>query len=194
MNNTELVNGLIAGEEIAYVYLVDKYHRRLYSYALTLVDNHVLAEDIIQNVFLKTWQFRKKLKAELSIQSFLYKLVYNEFVNTYRKDQSVLLLQKQYYDSLSEIMESVDENTLERMIASVTKEMEKLPPRCKQIFELSKKEGLTNLEISEYLNISPKTVETQITKAFKILRERLKDQYNAILFMVFGLRYSGTAN
>ena len=65
-------------------------------------------------------------------------------------------------------------------------EINNLPPKCQKVFILSKKEGLTNIEISEHLNISIKTVEAQITKAFGILRERLGKKYDMLLFIFFG--------
>lgn len=186
-NNSELINSLRKGDEKAYMFLLDKYHRRLYAYAMNLVNNHALAEDIVQNVFLKTWNYRKKLNAEFSIQSFLYKSIYNEFVNSYKKDKSVMMLQMKYYESLAELVENSDDKVIEKMIRLVSKEIEKLPPKCREIFSLSKKEGLSNIEIAEYLNISQKTVEAQITKGFNTLRVKLRDNYNTILFMVFGI-------
>ena len=186
-NNSELIKSLKKGDEKAYMFLLDKYHRRLYAYAMNLVNNHALAEDIVQNVFLKTWRYRKKLNAEFSIQSFLYKSIYNEFVNSYKKDKSVMMLQMKYYESLAEIVENSDDKIIEKMIHLVSKEVEKLPPKCKQIFSLSKKEGLTNVEISEYLNISTKTVEAQITKAFRILRSKMENKIEILLFYVCNL-------
>ncbi len=186
--NRDLIKSLKNGEEKAYMYLLDKLHRKLYAYAMTLVNDHAIAEDIVQNVFLKTWQHRKKLNIEFSIQSFLYKSVYNEFVNTYKKGKSVMLLQMKYYESLSETIENKDDTIIEKMIDIVSREIEKLPPKCRQIFSMSKKEGLSNIEIAEYLKISPKAVEKQITKAFNILRVSLKDKYEALIFILFKMQ------
>jgi RNA polymerase sigma-70 factor (ECF subfamily) len=184
-DNTFLIERLKKGEEKAYMFLLDHYHRRLHAYAFTLVNDYSLAQDIVQNVFLKTWQFKKKLNPKYSIQNFLYKAVYNEFINTYKKDQAMMFLQLKYYESLSEIVEDTDEYSLARLIDVVTSEIEKLPPKCRQIFTLSKSEGLTNREISEHLNISLKTVEAQITKAFGILRKELGNKYETILLLIF---------
>jgi len=186
-NNSELIKSLRKGNEKAYMFLLDKYHRRLYAYAMSLINDHMLAEDIVQNVFLKTWQYRKKLNTEFSIQSFLYKSIYNEFVNSYKKDKSIMMLQMKYYQSLAEVVENSEDKVIEKMIHIVSKEIEKLPPKCREVFSLSKKEGLSNIEIAEYLKISPKTVEAQITKAFNVLRTSLKDEYRAVLFLVFGM-------
>jgi len=188
--NKLLINSLRKGEEKAYMFLLDKYHRRLHAYALTLVDDHSLAQDIVQNVFLRTWQYRKKLNHKYTIQSFLYKSVYNEFVNTYKKDKAMMLLQMKYYEALHQEIEKIDEKRIEEIIQLVTKEVEKLPPKCKQIFSLSKKEGLTNMEISEYLNVSIKTVESHITKAFSILKDKLDGKIEISLFLLFGVAHT----
>ncbi|AUP81254.1 RNA polymerase sigma factor [Flavivirga eckloniae] len=181
--NAKLIDRLKKGEENAYMLLFDKYHKRLYAYSMTLIDDHASAQDIVQNVYLKTWRSRKNLDNKLSIKSFLFKSVYNEFLNTYKKDRAIMLLQMKYYDSLDEIVENTSHQSIEKMVELITKEIEKLPPKCKQVFKLSKKEGLTNVEISEFLNVSIKTVEAQITKAFSVLREKLSDKYDNILYM-----------
>jgi RNA polymerase sigma-70 factor (ECF subfamily) len=185
-DNDALIENLIIGNEKAYMFLLETYHKRLHAYAITLVNDQAQAQDIVQNVFLKTWKSRKKLKNQFSIQSFLYKSVYNEFINTYQKNKAMMLLQHKYLETLGEVVEETDENTMERMITIVNTEIKNLPPKCQKVFVLSKKEGLTNIEISEHLNISIKTVEAQITKAFGILRNRLENKYDMVLLIVFG--------
>lgn len=59
-----------------------------------------------------------------------------------------------------------------KLLKAVKKVVQRLPPKCKKIFELSKKEGLTNIEIAEHLNLSIKAVEAQITKAFSTIRKK----------------------
>jgi len=184
-DNVILVESLINGEEKAYKFLLKKFHRKLYAYALTLVNDHSMSEDIVQNVFLKTWKFRNKLNPNFSIQSFLYKSVYNEFINSYQQNKAMMLLQQQYVESLQHVVETTDESTTERMLAIINREIQNLPPKCQQVFVLSKKEGLTNIEIAEHLDVSIKTVEAQISKAFKILKEKLRENYHVTLFLLF---------
>ncbi|WP_335965739.1 RNA polymerase sigma-70 factor [Galbibacter sp. PAP.153] len=181
-NNYDVfINGLKKGDEKAYEYLVDIYYQKLYAYAISLINDKDIAEDIVQNVLIKTWQFRKNLNAKYSIQGFLYKSVYNEFINTYQKSKATTLLHYKYLESLEKITTQADENKIEYFFSIVSKEIEKLPPKCQRIFMLSKKEGLTNNEIAEHLSISTKTVEAQISKAYNLLREKLAKQYEAIL-------------
>lgn len=185
-DNKILIEHLILGEEKAYIFLLDKYHKVLNAYAMTLVHDPAMAQDIVQNVFLRTFKSRKRLNPQFSIRSFLYKSVYNEFINSYQKNRAMMLIHQKYVETANEVMESSDESTLVKMMDIVNKEIRNLPPKCQKIFVLSKMEGLTNQEISEFLKISIKTVEAQITRAFKILKEKLDEKYATILTIVFG--------
>lgn len=181
-----LIDQLQKGDEKAYVYLVDTYNKRLFGYALTLTNDHAQAEDILQNVFLKAWKQRKKIGIKSSLQNYLFKSVYNEFINQYMKKRSTMILEQKYFASLEKAVNMHDDQSFEGIIARITLEIQNLPPKCQEVFILSKKEGLTNMEISEYLNVSIKTVEAQITKAFGILRERLGEKYKSIFILIFG--------
>lgn len=183
-----LIDQLQKGNERAYVFLVDTYTKRLFGYALTLTNDHAQAEDILQNVFFKAWKQRKKIGIKSSLQNYLFKSVYNEFINQYKKKRSTMILEQKYFASLEKAVNVHDDQSFEGVIARITLEIQKLPPKCRQIFILSKKEGLTNMEISEYLNVSTKTVEGQITKAFGILRERLGVKYKSVFIIIFGHR------
>ena len=180
-----LIERLKNGEEAAFIYLVDRYNRRLFGYAMTLTSNHAQAEDILQNVFLRTWEQRKKLYIKSSLQNYLFKSVYNEFINQYKKSRSTMILEQRYFEGLERAVTLQEDSPVEKVIARITKEIQNLPPKCKEVFLLSRKEGLTNLEISEHLNISIKTVEAQLTKAFGVLRKKLRTTYKTMLFLLF---------
>lgn len=180
-----LITSLKNGDAKAYTYLVDVYHHKLCIYASGLTRNDDVAEDIVQNVFIRVWKKRHQLKDHFSLQGFLYKSVYNEFIDFYRKQKKVIPLEKKYIDEISIIIED-DENSLEKLINLMKFEIQKLPPKCKQTFLLSKQDGLTNIEISEHLNVSIKSVEAHITKAFSILRKSLGEKMNGVLFLLFG--------
>lgn len=190
INNTEFIQNLKKGEEKAYVYLVKNFHKPLFIYALSLINDHAQSEDIVQVVFLKTWEFRKRLNPDYSIKSFLYKSVYNEFINQYHKNRALSELEKVYTEAIKETIDDDNTELFERKIALVTEGIKNLPRKCKETFLLSKKEGLTNIEIAEHLNISTKTVEGQITKAYNLLRKTVSEKANGILFLIFGKRQS----
>ena len=186
LNDKEFISSLKKGDSKGYQFLVTSYHQKLCVYANSLTNDSDLAEDIVQNVFMSIWKNRNKLKDQFAVKSYLYKSVYNEFIDQYRKKKAVLTLEKKHIDALTYIVEEEDEKSLEKLISIVKKEIDKLPPKCKQTFLLSKEEGLTNLEISQYLNISIKSVEAHITKAFSVLRKSIGNKVIGILFLLFG--------
>lgn len=178
-----LAVGLVNGDEDAYDLLMDRYYVLLCNYAFTFTKNHDSAEDIVQNIMVDLWVKRKKIRPDLSLKNYLYKSVYNGFISQYRKQKAVIYLEKKHFDAVDAIME-FDQEEIQRLIRRVNKEIERLPKKCKEIFLLNKKDGLTHTEISEYLDISVKTVEGHITKAFKILRDKLEEGMGPILFLM----------
>jgi RNA polymerase sigma-70 factor (ECF subfamily) len=187
IDQVTFVKGLKKGNSKAYTYLVETYHHRLCTYAYGLIGDHDLSEDIVQNVFIKIWKQREKLKDDVDLKNYLYKSVYNGFVDQYRKIRPVFSLEKVHIDFLGVFVQEDSDNSLERLIAQVKIEIDNLPPKCKKAFILSKTEGLTNIEIAEYLNISVKSVEGHITKAFTILRKTLDPKMNEIFLLLFAM-------
>ena len=187
LKNQYLAERLISGDCKAYDFLMDIYYQRLCAYAQSLCNDHALAEDIVQNVFVRIWVKRKKINPDFSIKSYLYKSVYNEFITQYRKNKPVLYLEKKYFEAIDVVTE-IEPVELEGLIKLMNAEIDNLPSKCKEIFLMNKKEGLTQTEISEYLNISTKTVEGHITRAFKILTEKLGTKMEAVLFLLFDFK------
>jgi RNA polymerase sigma-70 factor (family 1) len=174
VNDKDLIKGLKNGDSKAYSFLVDCYHNKLCVYAYQLTNDRDNAKDIVQNVFVNIWNIRLKLKDEFVVKSYLYRSVYNEFLNQVRSRRHTVSLDLKNIEALSAILEDEDDGSLERLIHLVKKEIENLPPKCKEIFLMSKNEGLTNIEIAEYLKVSVKSVESQITKAYILLRTVVK--------------------
>lgn len=148
------------------------YFRRLYlplgMYALRIVDDADIAEDIVQEAFLKTWE---KLETGVEISNFnafMYKCVRNECL-TY------LSSQKEYVGE--EFIPEVGEEKIDTSIrdARIWKAIDELPEKCREIFLMSKRDGYSNEEIADELGISIKTVKNQMAKAFSRLREALSE-------------------
>ncbi|MDG1942005.1 MAG: RNA polymerase sigma factor [Flavobacteriaceae bacterium] len=173
MAHKYFIEKLQEGDEEAFKELVEKYSDALFGYALSLSGNHHTANDLIQEVFISTFEFRKKLNHKYSIESFLYKSTYNKFIDLYYKNKSRSKLHEQYYLILNQLLIKSEDNSL--ILIKMSREIENLPKKIKEIFVLSKTNGYTNLEISKTLNISIKTVESNITKGYKILRKKLEN-------------------
>ncbi len=184
-DNIILIQALRKGEEDAFAFLIDTYHKPLFIYALSLSKDHNAAEDIVQNTFLKIWEYRKKLRTDSFIKNLLYKTTHNNFISHYRKEKNIYPINDIYIEAVNDTVENDNTELLNRKIAIVNKGIDKLPKKCKQIFLLSKQEGLSNKEIAEHLNISVKTVEGQITKAYRLLRHLIGDKIKEVLLIIF---------
>ncbi len=184
----KLIKLLKKGEARAYSYMVDLYYKKLCDYASNLARDNFKSEDIVQNVFIRMWQQREKLNANVSIKNYLYKSVYNEFIDQYRKEIAVTKLEKKYIEGLDMIIEIKDTPETNRLMILVQNEIEQLPPKCKETFLLSKQDGLTYVEIAEYQNVSVNTVEKQMVKAFSILRKKMKEKVMSLMFLLFNIK------
>lgn len=137
-------------------------------YALRIVDDADIAEDMVQDAFMKGWLYIEGGNEVGNFTSFMYRTLRNECLK-YLRDRRETLGE----DSIPEISEDDIDTSLRD--ARIWKAIDGLPEKCREVFLMSKRDGLTNEEIAEELGISIKTVKNQMTKAFSRLREALSD-------------------
>lgn len=185
------IEKLKKGDYDAYTLLMNDYYNNLCGYANLFTKDPSKSEDIVQNVFVKLWIYRKKIDSNIPIKRYLHKSVYNEFIDQYRKNKSVISLEEKHLKAINTV---IDNNSfdIEKLMTRVNDEIEKLPEKCKRVFILNKKEGLTHDEIAEYLQISIKTVEGHITRAFKILNQKLGKKIKSILIILFDFKLTNS--
>jgi RNA polymerase sigma-70 factor (ECF subfamily) len=185
------IEKLKKGDYDAYTLLMNDYYNNLCGYANLFTKDPSKSEDIVQNVFVKLWVYRKKIDSNIPIKRYLHKSVYNEFIDQYRKNKSVISLEEKHLKAINTV---IDNNSfdIEKLMIRVNDEIEKLPEKCKRVFILNKKEGLTHDEIAEYLQISIKTVEGHITRAFKILNQKLGKKIKSILIILFDFKLTNS--
>ena len=163
-----------------------EYYEGLHRYAFTIVRERQQAKDIVQSVFCKWWEKRREISIETSIKSYLYAAVYHQSLNHVRntKNRKTFTVDfgEKNIDTAEENREEMENRTeLEYKLMNA---IEDLPPRCKLIFLKSKFEKKKYSEIAAELNISVKTVEVQIGKAFNLLRGRLKNDSSEIFYLL----------
>jgi RNA polymerase sigma-70 factor (ECF subfamily) len=171
-----LIQRLINGDQTAFELLFRFYYPGLVTFASQIVLDSDEAEEIVQDFFVKLWTGRKEIKKSETLKNYFFTSVKNRALNYLKKEK----IGEKVREELQKMVETdrlyqpdlFVESELQTRIKAA---FEKLPPRTNEIFTLSRFEGLSNDQIAEQLNISKRTVETQISNALKILREELKD-------------------
>jgi len=155
----------------------------LCNFARQYVGESEAAEDLTQGVFVTLWEKREEIDPQRSIKSLLFTMVKNRCLN-YLRDQKKF--QSQVLDieggdiDLGEEDLNLEAKELE---ARIEEALSQLPEKCRQVFEMSRYNGMKYKEIAEELDISPKTVEAHMSKAIKTLREGL--QHYLLLLLIF---------
>lgn len=172
-----LLERVNASDVEAFRLLFEKYQPLLFRYLLAGLRDIDAAHDIVQEVFLRVWSRRTSLQPQLSFPAYLLRIGGN-LLRDRAKHLNVQSRLEGYVPrpapSAAEDPETASHNAmLQEKLAEVVRV--KLPAKCREIFLLSRAEGLSNAEISALLHVSVKTVENQITRANKILRRHLRD-------------------
>ena len=172
-----LLKKVKASDKKAFKELFYRFYDTLFRFVLYKIQDQDIAEDITQETFLRVWKTRSKLKPEKSFFSLIARissnLCYDHFRHIevrQRHESTIPINNESHYDNPeSEILA----DSLEKQIKMIVNN--KLPEKCREVFILSRIEGLSNTEISESLDISIRTVENQVYRAIKILKKNLKN-------------------
>lgn len=163
--------------------IFNEYYQALCRFAFGFLSDKDTSEEIVQQVLINLWDHRDALVQQKSIKSYLFTSVKNRCLN-YIRDHKKFRNQHLDLDCEWDIP-SVDKDiTIEKDIEKqVNEALNKLPEKCREIFILCRFEDMKYKEVSEHLQISPKTVEAQMSKALKILRKELKDVWIILLLI-----------
>ncbi|WP_430816604.1 RNA polymerase sigma-70 factor [Carboxylicivirga sp. RSCT41] len=169
-NDDKLLRKIKAGDETAFELVFKNYYPHLVLLAQKYLGDKDLSESIVQSVFVKMWEKRREIEIR-SLKGFLVVAVRNRCTNELKHQQVV-----REYEKISDTKEEAvwmtfNENVYLQKINNV---IDELPEQRRRIFKMSRMDGLKYREIAEKLNISPKTVEVQMGKALKYLREQLQ--------------------
>jgi len=152
----------------------------LCAFASKYVNDYDTGKDIVHDVLLNFWDKRDSIDTSKSIKSYLFTSVYNRCLNFIRDRKKFSSTEGEMEIAENTKWESSDQLEAAELEDKINKALDELPEKCREVFLLNRYDGLKYKEIAEKLGISIKTVETQMSKALKILRERLA-QYIAIL-------------
>ncbi|MGL5785358.1 MAG: RNA polymerase sigma factor [Bacteroidales bacterium] len=186
-SDSELLMGLKKGDPGSFEVLFRKYKGKIYNFIMNASQgDFYLAEEIVQNVFIKIWELRNDLVIEGSFSTLLYTMSKNMFYNSLRRKVQDSIYQDYYKSNCGESDYLVDKDVEYRMLEEeIARLIEKLPPARRQVYHMSRREHRSNKEIASALKISENTVESHLTKANAFLRHMLSVKYMCIpLIMV----------
>lgn len=172
----QLLERLRDSDQEAFRLLFEKYQPVLFRYVLHSLHEADDAHDVVQETFVRVWDLRVSLKPDLPLLALLFRVSRN-LVRDRAKHRAV---RKRLEPDVPSSLHTSPENPEETLQAGVLEERineivrTKLPAKCREVFLLSRVEGMSNAEISERLGITVKTVENQITRGLKILRRGLR--------------------
>lgn len=179
-NNPEhkLIQNLIKGDAYSFDEIFRTYNEKLYAFSLKNLKNKEEAEGVVQEVFYNLWEGRSKLQGIKNLNAWIFTICFNIIRKRFRQfARERVHLQKFTEIALSDDNTTITEIEYNDLLKKAEDIIEKLPERQKNVFNLSKKEGLSNTEISKKLNITNKTVENHLTKAKAFIKKNLVDEH-----------------
>ncbi|WP_051584794.1 RNA polymerase sigma factor [Pedobacter jeongneungensis] len=172
-DDSKLTSLLIERDNRAFSEIYSRYWPILYKHAFRMLKEEHESEDVVQEVFTKLWHKAPSLQADISIGAYLYISTRNAILNFFSKNK----VHHAYLEDLGHFLEQAQEITdhriRERILSKLIEaEIEKLPPRMREVFELKRNKNLSYKEIAGVMNISELTVKTQMNKAITTLRNK----------------------
>lgn len=174
-SNSELIRLLIDGDMLAFDIIYKKYSRRLYGFVFRYLKQEADTEEIVQDVFMKIWKSRNKINIYSSFETYLFTIAHNATVNLLKK-RATELKYVQHVKSLqciNETDEIINKIQYQELFNKYQDLLNELSPRQREIFLLSREEGLSHKEIAEKLDISVNTVKNHLVTTLSILKGKL---------------------
>lgn len=186
----EVMNAIAQGDKKAFEQLFRDWYVRLCVYAESIVHDRDQAEDLVQSIFCMLWEKREKVDIRESVKSYLYRSVYNSALNTLKHERVRLaffeFIRKHETEEENKAEAFFDKEEQSAVLKEIHRIIEDLPDQCREIFLLSRFSGKKSVEIAGELNISIRTVETQLYRAMKRLREELAHlRRGEVFFLMF---------
>ena len=165
------------GDSEAFQELYNRYHQQLYHYVLRFVKSPALAEDVLQDVFLKIWEIRSRINPGLSFKAYLYRICRNSVFKLLKKMAVDENLRVRVFQQFAQSVADTDLKVLWQQYEEILQAaINRLPPQRQKVFKLCREEGKTYEQVADELGISRNTVKEHMVLAMKLIREHL-DQY-----------------
>ena len=182
------VKALRSGKKEALEWVFQKYHHALYYHALDFLKSPVLAEDAVQEVFVKVWENRSQIKPDLSFKAYLFCISKNHVINQLKRiSREIKARQEISHRSLTSHNAVEEQVMYAESEALARKALDTLPPKRKKVFIMYRLEGKKYGEIATLMNISKNTVRDHVVKADKTIKEFFAYQSDSMISLLIAL-------
>lgn len=174
LTDEQLVAQLKKGDEQAFAEIYHRYAGSLAGFAASKLYSLEDARDLLHDMFVKLWEGREQLYITSNLQSYLYAVIRHRIIDKIRKN-----ITREEYASIARSLIATDQQGVDKQLEgkeleqTIEKSLDQLSPRVKEIYKLSRQQGLSNHEIAQRLNLSEQTVKNQLSAALKHLRKSL---------------------
>jgi RNA polymerase sigma-70 factor (ECF subfamily) len=177
-----LLQALSEGDETAFKHLFDAYWDHIYSVAFALTKSVPLAEDMVQEIFLKIWTQRTRLAAIDRFDNYLFIVARNHIYNALKKETLENRYRKHILDWFEARHETPEQDLLlKESQALIRQAITRLTPQQQLIYRMTREQGLSHEQVARELNISRNTVRNHIVHSLKTIREWLNDHADPLL-------------
>ncbi|REL32944.1 RNA polymerase sigma-70 factor [Rhodohalobacter sp. SW132] len=189
LSDTILLQKIRIGCEKAFREVYDRYHVQMFYIAKKYIKDTTLAEDVVQDVFVKLWEKKHKLDHVQSLKGYLFTMVRNHVLNMIRDRKSDLISISGVSEKKLPAHNLTEENLQYSEYETILKRgISELSDRKREVFELRTKRGLTNAEVAELLQIHVRTVKTHYYNSSKFIRTYLKNHAGILTFLIVCLQ------
>lgn len=181
----DLLQQIANGDEIAFRKLFNEHWQNVYGVAYMLTKSAPLAEDMVQEIFLKVWMKREQLPQVANFRNFLFIVARNHVFTELRKKSKELPFTEQLVDYFTESRKDPEWQLVHKQATELMQQaIGKLPHLQKQVYELSRNQGLTREQIAAQLGISPNTVRNHMARALELIRQYLLQHTSGLVLWI----------
>lgn len=172
------------GDVEAFTAIYNKYHKLLYVLAYRYLMSTAMAEDAVQHVFTRFWEFRSELRVGISLRNYLITMTKNHVLNVIRNENNALAKNYEIAQAVPEYEDTLVENLeKQEMMSLFYKAVDMLPSQKREICLMKVRDELSNQEIADHLKLSINTIKTHYSDALKLLRLHLRKMLIFVAFL-----------
>lgn len=191
----ELVQHLITGDANAFRDIYNAWHQKIFNFAFYLTKSKDLAEETVQEVFIKLWEKREALNPDTTLQSYLKKLSQNHIIDTFRKANTQKELQKKIFNNMAALHQVPADTLMQKQLEKAYMDaIDKLPPQKKIIYLMHRDEDLTYQEIAQRLGLSKNTVRNHMSEAIQSIRDHVRGNVDLACLIIAICLSKGQSN